>query len=126
MSEVVSGARLFGARAVAVVHVGVIAFFSLGWLLPDSRALWAVLLGCIGLEGTWLALRGSCPLTLLERRLRGQPAHDASVAGAHRSFVGGALEHALKRPVSERCANRLVHGVTFASAGLAALHLGLR
>lgn len=125
--------RRWLANAVAVLHLGIVAFFALGWLLPSPIAYLAVIFGGAGLIVIWHAFGDRCPLTVLEERLRqtgrdrGSPTpsrDEPPVAETH--FVSMLLSRVLGRPVSRRIGDRVVYGVLFLSMFISALRLVMR
>lgn len=116
--------RLWLARGVWLVHVVIVAFIVLGWLLPWPAALWTVALGVPALQLTWRAFGDRCPLTVLEERLR-EPVPEPRPEDGEgpRNFVADLLSGVLGRPVSHRITNRLVHGVTWFAFSVAVFRL---
>jgi hypothetical protein len=62
--------RLRASLVVRGVHLGVVAFFLVGWTLPWRGALWAVVVGALVTQVGWWFARNRCVLTLLEEWLR--------------------------------------------------------
>jgi hypothetical protein len=119
-------ARLWLARLVWSVHLGVVAFFVFGWLLPWNWALWGVAIGVPMLQLLWKLTDDRCPLTALEESLRGAqrigPA--ASKQGEDPpNFVTRLLTGILGRPVSQRASDRIVHGIAWSGFSIAVLRL---
>lgn len=111
------------ARAVAQIHVGIVVFFTAGWLLPWSVAHWLVIGGGTLLPVSWALFDNDCPLTRLERRLAGT-ARGAEPHG-QRYFVSRLLSRILGRTVSDRTGNITVYTVLFSSIFISATRLAL-
>lgn len=104
------------ARAVSLLHTGVILIFTLGWLAPWSFVHWLVLGGGILMQLSWTLFDNDCPLTLLERRLAGDsdPERDRSPDGP-RNFVSRLLSRIVRRTVSDRTGDIVTYAVLFSS-----------
>lgn len=143
--------RQRAADALATLHVMIVAFFALGWLLPWQWSWQAVIIGGIGLQIIWCRHDNQCPLTVLEKRLRDNPTMAANplpagtlsdqleIAGTpdlacrpentdegSPHFVADLLTRLAGRPVSPFIGDLLVYGVLYASMGLAARRLWLQ
>lgn len=104
------------ASAVAYLHTGLVGVFVFGWLLPWELVHWAVILGGIGMQLSWMLLDGNCPLTLLERHFaRAATAADPDDADDEQFFVTRLVSAVLNRPVSDRVGNVLTYAVLYAS-----------
>jgi len=117
---------LWLARLVWVVHLGVVAFFVFGWLLPWRWALWGVAVGVPALQLTWKTMNDRCPLTTLEEALRGSHALSPAQQSDGESppdFVTRLLTAILGRPVSQRMSDRVVNGVAWSGFSVAILRL---
>ncbi|HBZ71209.1 MAG TPA: hypothetical protein DEP35_16360 [Deltaproteobacteria bacterium] len=118
--------RLWLARLVWAVHLGVVAFFAFGWLLPWRSALWGVAIGVPTLQLTWRLMGDRCPLTWLEQALRGNhaigPAPPDDREGPP-NFVTRLLTAILGRAVSQRASDRLVNRVAWSGFSIAVLRL---
>jgi len=118
--------RLWLARLVWMVHLGVVAFFVFGWLLPWRWALWGVAIGVPALQLSWKALDDRCPLTALEEALRGSHVLGAAHPSDGESppnFVTRLLTAIVRRPVSQRMSDRIVNGVAWSGFSVAVLRL---
>jgi hypothetical protein len=109
-----------------MVHLGVVAFFVFGWLLPWRWALWGVAVGVPMLQLSWMAMNDRCPLTALEEALRGShafgPAHPSD-GETPPNFVTRLLTALLGRPVTQRTSDRIVNGVAWSGFSVAVLRL---
>lgn len=123
MTAAGDGAHPALARAVAQMHVGIVVFFTAGWLLPWSVAHWLVIGGGILLPVSWALFDNDCPLTRLERRLAGTT-RDAEPQG-QRYFVSRLLSRILGRTVSDRTGSITVYAVLFSSMSISATRLAL-
>jgi len=117
-------ARLWLARLVWIVHLGVVAFFVFGWLLPWRWALWGIAVGVPGLQLTWRAMGDRCPLTALEEALGGRQGR-GGVQPDERppDFVTRLLTAILGHPVSQRVSDRVVNGIAWSGFSVAVLRL---
>src|SRR5215472_5538530 len=118
--------RLWLARFVWMIHLGVVAFFVIGWLLPWRWALWGVAVGVPTLQLTWRAMGDRCPLTALEEALRGSrgiPSGAPDAGEAPPNFATRLLTAILGRPVSPRVSDRVVNGVALSGFSVAVLRL---
>lgn len=112
------------ARAVSLLHMAVIAFFTLGWLLPWSFVHWLVIGGGILMQFSWTLFDNDCPLTLLERRLAGIRAREGNPT-EQRNFVSGLLSRVIGRTVSDRAGDATTYAVLFSSMLFCAVRLAL-
>jgi len=118
--------RLWLARFVWMVHLGVVGFFVVGWLLPWRWALWGVAAGVPTLQLIWWAMEDRCPLTVLEEALRGSrgiPCGAPDDGLAPPNFVTRLLTAMLGRPVSQRVSDRVVNGVAWSGFSVAVVRL---
>jgi len=109
-----------------MVHLGVVGFFVVGWLLPWRWALWGVAAGVPTLQLIWWAMEDRCPLTVLEEALRGSrgiPSGAPDDGLAPPNFVTRLLTAMLGRPVSQRVSDRVVNGVAWSGFSVAVLRL---
>lgn len=109
------------ARAVALLHVAIVVFFTIGWLLPWSTSHWLVIGGGALLPLAWALFDNDCPLTRLERRLAGTT-HDVEPEG-QRYFVSRLLSQILGRTVSDRTGDIVIYAVLFSSMSICAARL---
>lgn len=116
-----TNARPALARAVALLHGAVVAFFTVGWLLPWSAVHWLVIGGGALLPLCWALFDNECPLTRLERHLAGTD-HDADAAERN-YFVSRVLSRILDRTVSDRTGDLVIYAVLSSSMLICAARL---
>lgn len=109
------------ARAVALLHVAIVVFFTIGWLLPWSAVHWLVIGGGALLPLCWALFDNECPLTRLENRLAGTTA-DEKPEDQH-YFVSRLLSLMLGRTVSDRIGDIVIHAVLLSSVSICAARL---
>jgi len=106
------------ANLVAVVHTALVIFFALGSLLPWRAAWWIVLVGGIILMVIWRSYANSCPLTILEARLRGQTPDPTQPR-----FVAALVKTCFGITITNRSADAIAHTVLIVSMIIAVLRL---
>lgn len=116
-------ARLMLADMVSWIHIGITAFFALGWALPWRSAWWLVVFGGCAMHVVWCVNKNNCPLTLLEMKLRGQLPHESGPGEEQPHFVAGLLSGLFNRPVSARVGDVVVYGVLYISLSITAFRL---
>lgn len=116
-----AAARPALARAVALLHMAIVAFFTVGWLLPWNTAYWLVLGGGALLPLSWAVFDNDCPLTRLEHQLAGT-ARDADPEG-QRHFVSRLLSRVAGRSISDRTGDIVVYAVLMSSMSICAARL---
>ncbi len=122
------GPRQLAADALWFVHLGVMAFLTLGWALPWESAWWTYVVGAPFVVGGWQVFSDRCWLSILEAKLRGEPLSVPDLASqteVSRSFVAETLSRLLGRPVSRQSAKTLSYGVVASGFLLAGARLAL-
>lgn len=111
------------AGLVAILHMAIVLFFTVGWVLPWNVAHWLVIGGGLLLPLIWALFDNDCPLTRLERRLAGNTRNPEPQDQPY--FVSRLLSRMLGRTVSNQVGNRVIHAVLLWSMLICAARLTL-
>ncbi len=113
--------RYRASLVIRAIHLAVVAFFLIGWMLPWRGALWTVVVGGLLTQLNWWATGNRCVLTIAEERLRAGSAWAST--GRDETFVARLVTSVIGRPCPPRLAQITAHLVLWASIGTAAFRL---
>ena len=120
-----SAFRLGLARGIWLLHLSVVAFLCVGWLLPWKSVVWAAVLFVPIVQLNWCVFGNRCVLTVIEEWLRQDgappPVPEASEPPTH--FVSDLLSKALSRPVSRAWGDVVSYAVLWGGFALGSLRL---
>ena len=106
------------------LHMALVFYALLGWLIPSAPWLVAHLVYMPGLIAVWLANRGTCPLNNIETYLTKGQWRDPSNA-EEGSFLVTIVERYLKLKPTQRQMDAVTYALMVLVCGLSWLHLNL-
>lgn len=127
--EAVGALRINAARLIWLLHVGTSVWMLVGWALPWTAALWAVVIWNPLVHLQWRLLDDRCILTIAEEKLRGPTyVQKAAVSedGEDARCLAEFMSRVLGRPVPHWIADALSYSMVWIGFTIAAARLWLR